>query len=75
MISWSVQGPVVDGEAWVGGRDDRRIVLKGGAQNGQLALARGRAEAVLRDSRLWVADRDGLHDFVLVPDSAELALQ
>lgn len=75
MISWSVQGPALDDEAWIGGRDDRRIVLKGEAQTGQLPLAGERAEAVLRNSRLWVTDRDGLHDFVLVPDSAELALQ
>ncbi|MGQ0773872.1 MAG: hypothetical protein ACT4NY_05560 [Pseudonocardiales bacterium] len=74
LAGWSVQGPALDGDVWIGSRDDRVIVLDSGKQAGQCALADERQPA-LHNCRLWVANRDGLHDYLLVPDSVELALQ
>ncbi|MGH3928414.1 MAG: hypothetical protein ACRDTF_00375 [Pseudonocardiaceae bacterium] len=75
LVSWSVQGPALDCDVWLGSRDDRRIILDTGKRSGQCTLAGGRAAGALHHCRLWVANRDGLHDYLLVPDSVELALQ
>ncbi|MGH3913510.1 MAG: ABC transporter substrate-binding protein [Pseudonocardiaceae bacterium] len=74
LASWSVQGPALDDEVWIGSQDDRVIVLDPGRQEGHCTLA-GEGKPALHNSRLWIANRDGLHDHLLVPDSVELALQ
>lgn len=74
LASWSVQGPTPGDEAWIGSRNARGIVLDTGRQKGQCTLA-GEREPALHNSRLWIANRDGVRDYLLVPDSVELALQ
>ncbi|MGH3937692.1 MAG: ABC transporter substrate-binding protein [Pseudonocardiaceae bacterium] len=74
LASWSVQGPALDGDVWIGSRGDRVLVLDADKQLGRCTLA-GDRQLALHNFRLWVANREGLHEHLLVPDSVELVLQ
>jgi len=73
LLTWSVQGPALHGELWIGAH--RGVVLDLTTRVGGCQLLGVTDGAALTTGRGWVRDRDGLREVPLVPDSVTLALQ
>lgn len=73
LLTWSVQGPALHGELWIGAH--RGVVLDLTTRVGGCQLLGVTDGAALTTGRGWVRDRDGLREVPMVPDSVTLALQ